>query len=243
MAKLFDNLLRNTIFAKKNNLLSIDDPYRTLGRLLNNHEITGIIDAGASNGRISKKFLKIFPEACVHAFEPNPLYENTLNQFSREDGRFFPHYCALSDHKGFEDFCITESPGNTSFFKPAKRLKEIDPEGSSVKNIKKVEVIPLDEWLKENGNHSIQIIKLDIQGAELLALRGAQNALNNSVLAIYTEILFNPLYDGGALYSEIDLYLRNQGFVLYDIFKPKYNSSGLLMWGNAIFLNSNKFGY
>jgi len=241
MAKLFDTLLRNTIFAKKNNLFSIDDPYITLKRLLKNHKITGIIDAGASNGRISKKLLKIFPEACVHAFEPNPLYEKILKQFSMEEGRFFPHYCALSDHKGVEDFCITVSPGNTSFFKPGKRLKEIDPGGASVKNVKKVEVIPLDEWLKENGHHSIQIIKLDIQGAELLALRGAKNVLINSVLAIYTEILFNPLYDGGALYSDIDLCMRNYGFVLYDIFKPKYNSSGLLMWGNAIFLNSNKF--
>ena len=243
MAKLFDTLLRKTVFAKKNNLFSLDDPYRTLKRLLKNHSITGIIDAGASNGRISKKLLKIFPEACVHAFEPNPLYEKTLKQFSREDGRFFPHYCALSDHKGLEDFCITESPGNTSFFKPGKRLKEIDPGGSSLKSINKIEVMPLDEWLKENGNHSIQLIKLDIQGAELLALRGAQNVLKNSVLAIYTEILFNPLYDGGALYSDIDLCLRNYGFVLYDIFKPKYNSSGLLMWGNAIFLNGNQFGF
>lgn len=242
MAKFFDTLLRNTILAKKNNLLSIDDPYRTLERLLKNHKITGIIDAGASNGRISKKLLKIFHEANAYAFEPNPLYEKTLTQFALKNKRFFPYYCALSDHKGVEDFCITASPGNTSFFKPGKRLKEIDPEGASLKSTKKVEVIPLDVWLKENGNLSIQLVKLDIQGAELLALRGAQNALNNSVLAIYTEILFNPLYDGGALYSEIDLYLRNQGFVLYDIFKPKYNSSGLLMWGNAIFLNGKKFG-
>lgn len=243
MAKLFDTLIRNTIFAKKNNLLSLDEPYKILENLLKKHKITGIIDAGASNGRISRRLLKIFPDACVHAFEPNLLYEETLNQFAREDKRFFPHYCALSDHKGFEDFCITESPGNTSFFKPGKRLKEFDPGGASLKSTKKVEVIPLDEWLKENGNHSIQIIKLDVQGAELLALRGAQDALKSSVLAIYTEILFNPLYDGGALYSDIDLCLRNYGFVLYDIFKPKHNSNGLLMWGNAIFLNSNKFGF
>ncbi|MBU0545040.1 MAG: FkbM family methyltransferase [Proteobacteria bacterium] len=243
MVKLFDTLLRNTIFAKKNNLLSIDDPYSILERLLKSHKITGIIDAGASNGRISKKLLKIFPEASVYAFEPNPLYEKTLNQFAWEDKRFFPYYFALSDHKGFEDFCITVSPGNTSLFKPGKRLKEIDPDGASLKSTKKVEVMPVDEWLKENGNHSIQLIKLDIQGAELLALRGAENVLKNSVLAVYTEILFNPLYEGGALYSDIDLCLRNYGFVLYDIFKPKYNSNGLLMWGNAIFLNSNKFGF
>lgn len=240
MAKLFDNLVRNTIFAKKNNLLSLDEPYKVLENLLKKHKITGIIDAGASHGRISRRLLKIFPEASVYAFEPNPLYEKTLNQFAREDKRFFPHYCALSDHKGYADLRITESPGITSLYKPGKFLKEFDSHGSSLRSTKTVEVVTLDEWLREKGKPAIQLIKLDIQGSELLALRGSKCELKSSVLAIYTEVLFNPLYDGGALYSEIDLYLREQEFVLYDIFKPKYNSSGLLMWGNAIYIHRKR---
>jgi FkbM family methyltransferase len=240
MAKLFDTLIRNTFFSKKKNLLSLDEPFKVLENLLKKHKITGIIDAGASHGRISRRLLRSFPEASLYAFEPNPLYENTLNQLAKDDSRFFPNFIALSDHKGYSDLRITESPGITSLYKPGKFLKEFDSHGSALRCTKTIEVMPLDDWVKENGNHDIQIIKLDIQGAELLALRGAQNILENSVLAVYTEILFNPLYDGGALYSEIDLYLREQEFVLYDIFKPKYNSTGLLMWGNAIYIHGKK---
>ncbi|MBU3947665.1 MAG: FkbM family methyltransferase [Proteobacteria bacterium] len=238
------NLL-NIIFqkksSKKKNLTSFYKPYEVLEDLLKNHEVSNIIDAGASNGRISKRLLNMFPKAFLHAFEPNPLYEQTLNKFASEDSRFLPNYIALSDHKGYTDFCITESPGNASLFKPGTYLKEIDSQGSLLKNTKKVEIISLDEWLQQNGNPAVQLIKMDIQGAELLVLQGAENALKNSVIAVYTEILFNSLYDGGALFSEIDLCLRTFGFVLYDIYKPKYNSSGLLMYGNAIYLHNKRF--
>jgi len=240
MAKLFDTLIRNTFFSKKKNLLSLDEPYKVLENLLKKHKITGIIDAGASHGRISRRLLKFFPEATIYAFEPNPLYENTLNQLAEDNSRFFPNFIALSDHKGYSDLRITESPGITSLYKPGKFLKELDSHGSALRSTKKVEVVTLDEWLREKGEPAIQLIKLDIQGSELKALQGSEGELRSSVLAIYTEILFNPLYDGGALYSEIDLYLRELEFVLYDIFKPKYNSNGLLMWGNAIYIHSKR---
>ena len=44
-------------------------------------------------------------------------------------------------------------------------------------------------------------------------------------------------YEGGALYSEIDLFLRQNGFGLYDMYKPIHGPNGLLMWANAIFVN------
>ena len=57
-----------------------------------------------------------------------------------------------------------------------------------------------------------------------------------------SEISFNPLYEGGAVYSEIDLFLRDYGFGLYDMYKPKYNQRGLIMWANAIFVNAERLG-
>jgi len=91
--------------------------------------------------------------------------------------------------------------------------------------------------VKRRGNPAIQLMKFDIQGAELKALRGATCLLGGPTLLVYAEIWFNPAYDGAAIYSEVDLFLREYGFVLYDIFRPKYNRDGMIMWGNAIFLN------
>lgn len=119
-------------------------------------------------------------------------------------------------------------------------IKKTYPQGTPVTSVGKVKVFTIDEWVKHHGDTPIQLMKFDIQGGELRVLRGAAHVLQTSTLLVYTEILFNSLYDGGAIHSEIDLCLREYGFVLYDIFKPKYSPEGLLMWGNAIFLHPGR---
>lgn len=242
MANLFKSFVRKTLFAKRKNLASLDDPYEVMARLLRKHQVTGIIDAGASNGHISKRLLRFFPKTHVYAFEPNPLYTEILQQYANEDSRFHPQFYALSDQGGIVELQVTDSPGNTSLFRPGNRLKEIDPQGASIKSVEKVEAVTIDGWARCNNDPAIQLMKFDIQGGELSAFRGAAHTLSSSTLLVYMEILFNPLYDEGAIYSQIDLCLREYGFVLYDIFKPKYGSNGLLAWANAIFVHAERLG-
>ncbi|OEU64757.1 MAG: hypothetical protein BBJ57_03005 [Desulfobacterales bacterium PC51MH44] len=240
MSNRFSSFISKTLLGKNKNLVSLDEPYQVMAHLLKEIEVTGIIDAGASNGRISRRLLRKFPRACVYGFEPNTLYTEALQQYAKEDSRFHPQFLALSDHEGTADLHITVSPGSTSLFTPGKRLQKIDPRGASVTSSEKVEVVTIDQWAKRNGDPAIQLMKFDIQGGELRAIRGAARVLQSSTLLVYTEILFNPLYDNGAIFSEIDLFLRKYGFVLHDFFKPKYDSKGLLLWGNAIYCHSER---
>ena len=242
MANQVSSFIKKKLLGKNKNLISLDEPYEVMKRLLKGHDITGIIDAGASDGRISKRLLRKFPVAHAYAFEPNPFYFGSLKRYAKENSRFHPHFLALSDHEGNAQLHITRSPGNTSLLVPGRRLKEIDPRGSRVERLEKVEVVTIDDWAKRNGNTAIQLMKFDIQGGELKALRGAARILQDSTLLVYTEIWFNCPYEGGAIYSEIDLFFREHGFVLYDIYKPKYNLNRLIMWGNAIFLNAERLG-
>jgi len=242
MSNRFSSFIKKTLFGKNKSLVSLDEPFYVMAQLLKDVQVAGIIDAGASNGRISKKLLRKFPKACVYGFEPNILYTETLQHYAEEDSRFHPQFIALSDHEGTADLYTTVSPGSTSLFVPGDRLKKIDPHGAYLKRTEKVEVVTIDQWAKRNGNPAIQLMKFDIQGGELLALRGASRVLQNSTLLVYTEILFNSLYNNGAIFSEIDLFLRQYGFVLYDIYKPKYDPKGLLLWGNAIYLHSERLG-
>jgi len=232
--------LKKKLFGGRRNLVSLEEPYAVMARLLKRSTVTGILDAGASNGHISERLLGWFPQAAAYAFEPNPLYAQTLQDLARRDPRIRPQFAALSDHVGRERLYFTESPGATSLLKPAERIKDVAPAGAVIKKVNDVDVVAIDEWAARNGNPSIELMKFDIQGAELRALRGAQRMLRESTLLVYTEIWFNAVYDGSPLYSEIDAFLRTQGFSLYDIFKPKYDPHGLLVWADAIFLNLAK---
>jgi FkbM family methyltransferase len=240
MSNRFSSFIKKILLGKNKNLISLDEPFQVMADLLKGIEVTGIIDAGASNGRISRRLLRKFPRACVYGFEPNTLYTEALQQYAKENTRFHPQFLALSDHEGTADLHITVSPGSTSLFTPGERLKEIDPHGVSLKSSEKVRVVTIDHWAERDGNLAIQLMKFDIQGGELRALRGAARVLQNSTLLVYTEILFNPLYKNGSIFCEIDLFLRKYGFVLHDIYKPKYDPKGLLLWGNAIYLHSER---
>jgi FkbM family methyltransferase len=242
MASRFSSLIKKKLLGKNKNLVSLDDSYDVIARLLKGHHVTGIIDAGASNGRISKRLLRKFPAAHIYAFEPNPFYIESLKQYAKEDSRFHPQLLALSDHEGNAVLHMTKSPQTTSLFAPGKRFKEIYPKGSFVKSLEKVELVTIDEWAKRNGDPAIQLMKFDIQAGELKALHGAVRVLQSSTLLVYTEIWFNPLYNGGVLYGEIDSFFRKYGFVLYDMFKLKYNTNGLILWGNAIFIHAQQLG-
>jgi FkbM family methyltransferase len=242
MANRLSSFIKKKLLGKNQNLVSLDEPFEVIACLLKGCHVTGIIDAGASDGRISKRLLRKFPAADVYAFEPNSLYTETLKQYAKDDPRFHPQFLALSDHEGAAELYVTESPGITSLFAPAKRLKEISPQGASVKSLEKVELVTIDKWAERNGDTAIQLMKFDIQAGELKALQGAVRVLQSSTLLVYTEIWFNEAYEGGTIYSDIDSFFREYDFVLYDIFKPKYNAKGLIMWGNAIFLNVRRLG-
>ena len=238
MSNRLSVFIKKKFLAKGRNLVSVEEPFSLMPKLLRNCKVNGIIDAGASNGRISRRFLRWFPEAKAYAFEPNPAYLDVLNEYAKSDPRFCPQFLALSDRKGSFELNITSSRGNVSLLKPSKHLQDIDPEGSVVEKTEKVQVVTIDEWVKENGDPPIEILKFDIQGNELRALKGASRTLRESVAMVYTEVCFNPIYEEGAVFSQIDRLLREYGFELYDFYGPKYGPSGILLWANAIFINT-----
>ena len=243
MANPFSTTIKKKILRKDQNLISLEEPYDVMRHLLRGHPVTGILDAGASGGHISERMLRKFPDAHAYAFEPNPLYQQVLQGYAARESRFHPQFAALTDREGSAQLHVTEAAGNTSLLNPTEKLRQIDPVGGAVKEDVCVPIVTIDRWAKDNGVPAIQAMKFDIQGHELAALKGAAHTLGTSTLLIYTEIWFNSVYEGGALFSEIDLFLRAHGFALYDIYKPKYNRNGLIQWANAMYVHAERLGF
>jgi FkbM family methyltransferase len=80
--------------------------------------------------------------------------------------------------------------------------------------------IPLDTY---------DFINLDIQGAELLALKGATDILPH-VKSIYTEVNEKELYENCVLITELEIFLSEYGFERISISMTQHG------WGDALYM-------
>ena len=89
----------------------------------------------------------------------------------------------------------------------------------------------MNTLLSENNINvnDYDFLNIDIQGAELLALKGFGDLLNN-IKYIYTEINTNTLYKDCALVSEIDEYLFKYGFKRVETLMTEFE------WGDALYI-------
>jgi hypothetical protein len=83
----------------------------------------------------------------------------------------------------------------------------------------------------------VDVLKLDVQGAERLVLEGAREMLEQGAVGlVFAEVLFAKLYDGGTSFDELWRWLETAGYALYGLFHLTPGDNGLLGYGDAIFV-------
>jgi len=89
----------------------------------------------------------------------------------------------------------------------------------------------IDTLIEESGfqRDFFDFVNIDIQGAELIALRGMQKQLQH-VKYIYLEVNEKPLYENCALISEIDDFLKDFHFI------RKITEMTRHGWGDALYV-------
>ena len=175
-----------------------------------------VIDVG-SRGGFEPQWDIYGDSARLIGFEPDAEECENLN--AREPG-FRRHYpVALHRDKGMRPFYVTKHNAASSFYKPYSRFLNRLPESvnRTIKEEVMIETTDLDSFLDKESIGAVDFIKLDTEGAEYDILLGAKKALSKSVFGISLEMMFNRQRIGEPLFSEIDLFLREQGFVVYDL--------------------------
>lgn len=74
-----------------------------------------------------------------------------------------------------------------------------------------VEAVRIDDYCRQNNLAAPDLICMDVQGAALQVLQGMGKLLG-SVRYIITELERKAIYHGQSLYTEVDLFLKRQGF-------------------------------
>lgn len=178
-----------------------------------------VVDVGARGGAESS-WSALPTSSKVIAFEPDDQECERLNRREQDRGEHRVTYVpiALGKQRGLAPFFQTASPHCSSNLRPIEELCARFPifTGIAVQSESQIELVPLDDWCRENDVRNIDFIKLDTQGSELDILIGAQHILK-STLIVETEVEFNPIYENQPLFGDIDSHLRAQGFELWGI--------------------------
>ncbi len=175
------------------------------------------VDGGAHDGQVARQFLGRFPGLEVYAFEPNadlfPQLEANLADAPGER-----HQLALSSKTQTLKMFINDSPMTSSVLPRNGNCELYFDAATRVKEVRELQATSLDDWFDRSNLKGVDVIKLDLQGYELEALRGAERILRQGVACVYIEVNFVPFYEGSATFGEIDSFMRSRGYKLFNLY-------------------------
>ncbi len=212
---------------------------KNIGNLIRLDNIKNILDLGAADLGSSFALSRAFPEAKITAFECNPRSIKKCKEnyeLYKPKNITFIDKAVYSENKilNFYPVDMTNSLSKNdkagSFFRfspnylQADLILQEDPI--------QVEAVKLKDYLSNININQIDIVWSDIQGAELEALKGMEDLLDN-VRALHLEVEFdnNPVYLNHSCENEIDNFMISKDFEKISFQNPNP------FWVDFIYIN------
>jgi len=198
-----------------------------------------IFEAGAFRGLDTVSAAKIWPNGRIIAFEPYPNAFSLLetNVAYAQVTNVELHKLALNSYNGTALFNVCLGPNNNepaygyaSSLLPLKKGMEVFCKGPQIE----VSCVTLDSWCKENQIDSIDLLHLEVEGAEYNVLKHSRNTLKTvKVICIKTQI--HPYRLGMTNFPALKEFLEKANFVLLSHwYQPEIT-------GHAVFLSREIF--
>jgi len=177
-----------------------------------------IIDGGANIGDYALQVARNCPSATIYCFEPVPNTFKILTETTRDiSNKANLIQKGLSDNNGVLTINLFESNAHSSFF----NHQGITPD---LKETIQIEVIKGDDFVSENQVAKIDLLKLDIEGAEMIALKGFEQSLQHGQIKV---IQFE--------YGYLNILTKNLLMDYYDYLEPFGYSLGKLYPKKVVF--------
>lgn len=148
-----------------------------------------ILDVGGNEGDYSALCKQLSPAASIHAFEPHPKTYDRLAKRGAQLGFQVVNNAVSNTYEEVTlyDYATTEGSSHASLY--ANVLTDLH---SSDFNTIQVKALPLDDYLRQNEIHHVDLLKIDAEGHELKILMGVREHLAaNKVDIIHFE--FNEM--------------------------------------------------
>jgi FkbM family methyltransferase len=183
--------------------------------------------------------------ARVVGFEPIEEECARRNATADDSMTVMPYAIGSGDHATFHRCSAPMTSSllapNTALLDQFNNLAEL----VIVEETSEIETHKLDDI---EGLPDTDLLKIDVQGAELDVLHGAERVLSEA-LVIHTEVSFVPIYVDQPLFADIDQHLRARGFAFHRFaqlhgrnFKPLIMNDdpnawlGQTLWADAVYV-------
>lgn len=195
-----------------------------------------IVDVGAARGDFSSHAARLFNLDRVILVEARPDAAQALRTRFSSDKRFQISPVAISDVNGRTVFHVNEEVDSSSLLPVDSALME-KTFGRSFGTSKAIDVetLTLDTLYDRENLTAVDLLKVDIQGAEQRLIAGGTTALART-RAVVMEVNFERFYESAPLFSEIDALMRARGFRLHSLQEARLDATGnWLAYGNALY--------
>lgn len=168
-----------------------------------------VFDIGANIGYYTVVLAQKASDGALYAFEPvsstRSQLEDNISLNSLNNVSVYP-FCVSNQNTSSVIYISNDSNVGMSSLK--------EPENFSGKT-ESVQTISFDTWLETQEISSVDIIKIDIEGAEVLALEGMQQSLSKFRPVILIEVIDEQLKKYGSSVEELYFIISKLSYYAY----------------------------
>ena len=189
-----------------------------------------IVDVGCFRGVWTNRLLNFFPNSKYILFDADDNNIKYLDKLKSSNKNIDYKIILLSDDEKDYDFYSMES-GSSIFEEQTNYSRKIKKVKSS---------LLYNELPNEIKNTKSNLIKLDVQGAELKIISGLKELINNFEVIIL-EVSLHKYNKGSPLFYDVISHMQNNNFILYDIYDLKRlgDQDSYLLQFDCVFLREN----
>lgn len=202
------------------------------------YSLPTIYDVGGSNGAWTSIMCKVFPQSRFELFEPlaeiNSAYKEKLKHLKTVHANANMYAVAIGESDGEIDIHMSADPSGSTTL-PIGKIANFTSVSVPIRSI--------DSIVKSRMCPPPDFIKIDIQGGEMAALRGAANTLPSVQFLLLETWVQRGYGKSTPLLHELIPFLAAQNFVPYEFSDVYRGSNGESVAIDVVFINKRKYKY
>lgn len=205
-------------------------PPETFGHSLSRlgPDLKTVFDVGANVGDMTMSMCQYFPDATVHAFEPYSKTFETLRarvEASPYRDRVRLHNFGFYDKKGEATLHVTSHHGANSLVAISSAYHVFNPHVQE-EDTEDVQLVRLDDFVADAGITHIDLMKVDVEGAEFEVFAGGVRALSSMIDTIFCEMSFARFPRERGEFIRLFQVLHDCGFAPAEIYDVAQGDAG-----------------